>query len=116
MGNISLNWKANYKAGKIMALKSKQILFKVKEANGRSYVAKGKLDFLESKYKEPKKLKDYNFERFTSGISDGERVEEPSNDFKGNFNAATKNNDVTDFSLEDDPITYPVNRKRKQNI
>ena len=116
LGNIRFEWGPNYAAGKIKSLKSKQIIFKVKDNSGRSYVAKGKLDFLESKYKEPKKLKDYNFERFTSGISDGERVEEPSNDFKGNFNAATKNNDVTDFSLEDDPITYPINKKRKGNI
>ena len=57
-GNIEYKWKPNYQAGKIMALKSKQILFKVKDSKGKSYVAKGKLDFLEAKYKEPKKSKE----------------------------------------------------------
>lgn len=36
---------------------------------GKSIVGKGKLDFLDAKYKEPKSVKTYNFEKFTNGIS-----------------------------------------------
>ena len=102
--NIGFNWIPNYKAGKIMALKAKQILFKVKDIKGKSYVAKGSIDFLESKYKEKQKLKEYNFEKFTSGISNIEKAKTASKKLKGNFAAAAAGNDPTDFQLEDDPI------------
>ncbi len=101
---IKYEWKPNYSAGKIMSLKGKQILFKVKDSKGKSYVAKGKLDFLEAKYKEPKKLKEYNFEKFTSGISDEIKKKPVSTKFRGNFAAATADNDPTNFNNEVDPI------------
>lgn len=104
LGNIEFKWKPNYAAGKVMSLKSKQILFKVKNSKGKSYVAKGKLDFIESKYKEAKKLKEYNFEKFTNGISDMEKIKEASSKLRGKFSEATANNDPGDFELENDPI------------
>lgn len=110
LGNINLKWKANYAAGKVMSLKSKQILFKVKDAKGKSYVAKGKLDFLEAKYKEAKKLKEYNFEKFTNGISDLEKlkIKETSKKFRGNFVAAATGNDTSNIDFETDPIKTDV--------
>ena len=106
-GNISYAWTANYKAGKIMALKDKQILFKVKDSKGKSNVGKGKLDFLESKYKEPKKPKEYNFEKFTSGIADRTdniKKRPITTRLRGNFAGATTANDPEDFNKEVDPI------------
>lgn len=103
-GNINFKWKANYAAGKVMSLKAKQILFKVKDMKGKSYVAKGALDFLESKYKEDKKLKEYNFEKFTNGISSFNKAKDFTQKLRGNFATATSSNDPTDFSLENDPI------------
>lgn len=104
LGNLDFKWKPNYAAGKVMSLKSKQILFKVKNSKGKSYVAKGKLDFIESKYKESKKLKEYNFEKFTNGISDMEKIKEASVKLRGKFSEATSSNDPGDFELENDPI------------
>ncbi len=105
LANIQYKWKPNYTAGKIMSLKGKQILFKVKDSKGKSYVAKGKLDFLEAKYKEPKKLKEYNFEKFTNGITSDNIKKKPiSTKFRGNFAAATSDNDPIDISKEVDPI------------
>ncbi len=104
-GNIEYKWKPNYAAGKVMALKSKQILFKVKDSKGKSYVAKGKLDFLEAKYKEPKHPKEYNFEKFTNGItSDNIKRKAISYKNRGNFAAATADNDSVNTNLEVDPI------------
>ena len=102
--NIQFKWKPNYTAGKIMALKGKQILFKVKDSKGKSYVAKGKLDFLEAKYKEPKKLKEYNFEKFTSGISDGANKTDMFSKLRGNFESTTSSNDTDNIDNETDPI------------
>ena len=131
-GNIEFKWKPNYSKGKIMSLKGKQILFKVKDSKGKSYVAKGKLDFLEAKYKEPKKLKEYNFEKFTNGISDGIKRKPITTKFRGNFAAATADNNPEDFSKEvdpiqtdstdskyflenDDAIIFDLNRKKEDN-
>ncbi len=105
LGNIEYKWKPNYSAGKIMSLKGKQILFKVKDTKGKSYVAKGKLDFLEAKYKEPKKLKEYNFEKFGNGIiADNPKKASFTAKLKGNFAAATASNDATSTNTEFDPI------------
>lgn len=103
--NIEYKWKPNYSAGKIMSLKGKQILFKVKDSKGKSYVAKGKLDFLEAKYKEPKHPKEYNFEKFTNGITSDNIKRKPiSTKFRGNYAAATADNDPVNTNLEVDPI------------
>ncbi len=103
--SIEFKWKPNYTAGKIMSLKAKQIIFKVKDSKGKSYVAKGKIDFLESKYKEPKKLKEFNFEKFTNGIaSEVPKKSSFSNKIRGNFAAATASNDNVDIDNQNDPI------------
>ena len=105
LGNIEYKWKPNYSAGKIMSLKGKQILFKVKDTKGKSYVAKGKLDFLEAKYKEPKKLKEFNFEKFSNGtIAENPKQASFKEKLKGNFAAATASNDATSTDTEFDPI------------
>ena len=104
LGNINFAWGPNYAAGKIMSLKDKQILFKIKDSKGKSYVHKGKLDYLEAKYKEPKKIKEFNFERFTNGIADNPNRKDFTAKLKGNFAAATANNDTTDTNGEIDPI------------
>lgn len=66
---IEYAWKPNYKAGKIKALKFKVCVYKTKNLKGKSVVGQGKLDFLDAKFKEPKSVKNYNFEKFTNGIS-----------------------------------------------
>ena len=100
---IEFKWKANYTAGKIMSLKGKQIIFKIKDAKGKSVVAKGSLDFLEAKYKVPKKLKEYNFEKFGSGISESVKNSYISK-LRGNFAAATSANNAESTDSETDPI------------
>ena len=132
LGGINLKWKPNYMAGKIKSLKSKQILYKIKDSKGKSQVGKGKIDFLESKYKEPKKIKEYNFEKFANGISDNIKRKPISTKFRGNFAAATSDNDVTNINNEvnpiqtdstdskyfldnDDAIIFDLNRKKNDN-
>ena len=104
LGGINYKWKPNYTAGKVMALKDKQILYKIKDSKGKSQVAKGKLDFLEAKYKEPKKIKEFNFEKFTNGIADNPNKKDFIASLKGSFVSATSNNDTTDINSENDPI------------
>lgn len=74
--DIGFNWIPNFKTGKIKSLKNNQIIFKVKNLKGQSVVDKGKVEKLESKYKEPHKVKEFNFDKFTSGISQEAKIKE----------------------------------------
>lgn len=112
-GNISLAWKSNFAAGKIMSLKSKQVIYKIKDAKGSSKVNKGKVDFMESKYKEPKKLKKYDFTKFTNGISDIETAARKALEKnKPNYSVITSSNDNYDIDREIDPIQTDISDSR----
>lgn len=70
--NIKWSWVPNYKAGKVMYLKFKAILYKTRDLKGKMLVGAAKVDFLETKYKEKQNIKTYNFSKFTSGIVSSE--------------------------------------------
>ena len=104
-GNIEFKWKPNYAAGKIMALKNGQVIYKVKKTNGQSWVNKGKVEAMESKYKDAQKIKKYDFTKFTSGISNIESATRKTfNKNRGNYSAATASNNNYDVGREIDPI------------
>lgn len=104
-GNIKYKWTPNYAAGKIMALKGKQVIYKVKDLSGKSVVNKGKVDFLEAKYNEPQKVKKYDFAKFTSGISDIDSAARKTlKQNRGQYSAATASNNNYDVTRENDPI------------
>jgi len=95
---IEFAHKPNYKAGKIKALTFKSCIYKTKNLKGKSIVGKGKLDFLDAKYKEPKSVKTYNFEKFTNGIS-----QEATNHIFHKKKKAVVEKELDD-SVEFDPI------------
>ena len=100
--NIKYSWVKNYAAGKIQALKFKQIIYKTKDLKGKNLVGKAKLDFLESRYKEPQKIKQYNFSKFVKGISNtSSNNEDTSNKFN------LKN---IDFSNPNENMEGPIAR------
>ena len=69
MKSIKYGWTANLKASKIQSIKFKNCAYKAKQMNGRFMANEGKLDFLQSKYKEPHFGKTFNFSKFTAGMS-----------------------------------------------
>ena len=118
--DIKWAWKENYRAGKIQALKFKNIIYKTKDLKGKNVVGAAKIDFLESKYKEKQKIKMYNFTKFTNGIINKEHeIRKQSNKFdlrNISFNENPDNpndmdpiqNNNTDFRYrftDDDAIT-----------
>ena len=104
-GGVKFQWTPNFKAGKIMSLKDKQVIYKIKDAKGKSMVNKGKVDYMESKYKEPQKVKNYDFTKFTNGILDAEAAAKKIlKKNRGNYDAATSSNDNYDVEREIDPI------------
>lgn len=64
------DWKANIKSGKLKALPFKSCAYKTKDIRGRDIFGDGKVDFMESKHKEPHPGKIYDFSKFTNGISE----------------------------------------------
>lgn len=67
LGSVSWTWKRNFVVSKIQGLKFKGIIYKTKDSKGKYVVNNGSVDFLESKYKEPHKVKTYNFDKFNNG-------------------------------------------------
>lgn len=61
-------WKPNFEAGKIQAIKFKNCAYKIKDLKGKNKIGVARLDFLDEKYKVAKKIKSYNFAKFTNGI------------------------------------------------
>lgn len=103
-GNIEYKWKANYAAGKIMALKGKQVIYKVKDLKGKSAVNKGKVDFVEAKYKEPQKMKKYDFTKFTNGIAESDFARKKKHEQSENYSFTTALNDNHSTANDNDPI------------
>ena len=64
--NIGYNYKIKYKPGKVQTLKFKQCMYKLKDQKGKNMTGKGALNFLNSSATEPKKCKEYDFEKFTT--------------------------------------------------
>lgn len=102
--SIKWQWIPNYKAGKVQSLKFKFIIYKTKDLKGKNLVGQAKIDFLESRYKEKQKIKNYNFSKFTSGIATNTDNEDhykskPKFDLK-NINFSSNPNNPNDM----DPI------------
>lgn len=68
-GGVKWTFVPYFKPGKLQTLGSKDCAFKVKASNGKPLVGQGRLAFLESKYKEPHKIKTYNFGKYSNGVT-----------------------------------------------
>lgn len=68
LGNVNWKWEDHMKVAKIQGLKFKACIYKTKDKKGKNVVNFATVDFLESKYKEPQKVKMYNFDKFNNGI------------------------------------------------
>ena len=95
---INWEWKDTMRIAKIQGLKFKTCIYKTKDKKGKNVVNYGTVDFLEAKYKEPHKVKDYNFDKFNSGILHEENKKSKKQKF---------NPELIDFDEEDmeiDPV------------
>lgn len=101
---IKWAWIPNFKQGKVQSLKFKMIIYKTKDLKGASLVGQAKIDFLESRYKEKQKIKNYNFDKFSRDVSQ-EINDESSHKNKFDLKSINSNMDTDlDRSEEIDPI------------
>ena len=97
----------------------------MKDSKGKNVVNYGTLDFLESKYKEPHKLKEYNFDKFNSGIAHEETKKVKKNKFNPNYIDFDNEDveidpiqtDTTDSSVlfnNEDAVSFNLGEKKKK--
>ncbi len=80
LGAPKWDWKDTMKVAKIQGLKFKNCIYKVKDKKGKNVVNYGAVDYIESKYKEHHKCKEYKFDKFNYGVA----TEEESRKSKSN--------------------------------
>lgn len=68
-GNVEWEFTPYFKPGKLQTLGQKDCAFKIRGSNGKPVVGPGKFNYLESKYKEPKKIKTFDFGKYSDGVT-----------------------------------------------
>ena len=104
VGSVEWKYVETLKLGKLQALKLKQCGYLIKGDGGRMLSGPGNLQFLESKYKEPQKIKIYDFDKFSNGVT----TESDSDDSSKRKKLNLKNLDFIDERNEFDPIQTDV--------
>lgn len=126
-GNVEWKFIPYFKPGKLQALGTRDCAYKIRDAKGRPMAGQGKLNFLESKYKEPKKIKTYDFGKYSDSVtslseSSDEQPQKKKFDLKNldfkderdEFNPVQT--DTTDLNyLFDSEDAIIVNLKKKKN-
>ena len=99
-GNIKWEFVKYFKEGKLQYLGNTLCAYKICGTNGKPMVGPGIFSYLESKYKEPQKIKTYDFNKFKNNSSSESGNDDSNNRKKFNL----KNINFTDENREIDPI------------
>ena len=100
-GGVKWEFIPYFKAGKLQSLGQKDCAYKIRGSSGKSMVGQGKLGYLESKYKEPKKIKTFDFGRYSDGVATNT---EDDNDTKVKKKFDLKHLDFKDERDEINPV------------
>ena len=126
LGSPKWDWKDTFVEGKLQGLKFKGIVYKTKDAKGKNVVNYGSVDFLESKYKEPRKSKDFNFDKYNQGSVKAEKKVKKNKFDPDNLNWGELEGDVDPIQMNTSDVTYLFdnedaiivdlkNKRKKQN-
>jgi hypothetical protein len=97
--SVKWAWVKYFQVGKLQTLTQTKCAYKIRGANGRPMVGPGNFKYLESKYKEPQKVKKYDFGKFSDGVTT--ETEDTEN---GKKKFDFKNLDFMDERNEFDPV------------
>lgn len=100
-GDVKWEFINYFKVGRLQALGNKDCAYKIRGTNGKPVVGTGSLNYLESKYKEPKKIKNFDFGKYSDGVTT-ETEDDNDIDEKKKFNP--RKLDFTDSRNEIDPV------------
>lgn len=99
-GNVEWKFVPYFKAGKLQGLGTKDCAYKIKNTSGKAMAGQGKLNYLESKYNEPKKIKTYDFGKYSNGVT----TETEDDNYKPKKKFDANNIDFKDDDNEYNPI------------
>ncbi len=99
-GSVKWEFVKHFKEGKLQTLTQKRCAYKIRGENGKPIVGPGDFEYLQSKYKEPQKIKSYDFGKFSDSVTTD------SEDSEGNTKKKfdLKNLDFIDEKNEFNPI------------
>lgn len=109
---IKWGWKEYFQADKLSKLGFKQCAYKTKNVKGKVIIGPGKVDFLESKYKQKQEDKTFNFYKFTSGIHDETKApHSPSirNSKKNSFVSDSESDEFDPIQTDSTDANYFLN-------
>lgn len=69
---IKYDKKPNFKPGKVQSIKFKECIYKLRDGKGKNNIGIGKLNFIDSKYKEKQSETKFNFTKYSGGMADTE--------------------------------------------
>lgn len=104
LSNITWKFVPYFKEGKLQSLGTKDCAYKIRGENGKPMAGPGKLNYLESKYKEPHKIKTFDFGKYSNGVTTF--AEDDTSNIRKKF--SPKNVDFRDENNEIDPIQTDV--------
>ena len=97
-GNVKWEFVYWFKPGKLQTFGTKDCAYKIRGENGKPDIGQGKLNYLESKYKEPKKIKTFDFGKYSDGVTTDTEDNTDSN--------AKKKFDIKNLDFIDDRNEY----------
>ena len=101
-GGVKWKFVTNFKPIKLQAFGQKDCAFKFRGTNGKSSYGMGKMGYLDSKYKEPQKIKKYDFGKFSDSVTTTTEDSDINEKIKKKYNP--KNIDFLDDRNEFDPV------------
>ncbi len=81
-GDVQWKFVENFAPGKLQSFGQKDCAYKVRGNSGKPMAGQGKINYLDSKYKEPQKIKKYDFSKYTNGSTGIEEDTENENENK----------------------------------
>lgn len=110
-GKVTYGNSLKYKEGKVQALKFKRCMYKIRNLSGKIENGTAKVDFMPSKYKEKQKIKLYDFEKFSSGVTPNEEKKYIFNKFERNnlSNQHFPDDNNGPIKLDDSDLTFNIN-------
>ena len=66
---VKWEWVRNFEVGKLQTLKKNFFAYKIRDLNGKPIVGCGRFNYLDAKYKEPQKIKRFDFEKYSNSNS-----------------------------------------------
>ena len=97
---VTWDWVDYFKPGKLQYLPAKGCAYKIRDDKGKPMVGPGTFNYLESKYKEPRKIKNFDFGKYSDSVTTATEDDENYNKKKFDF----KNMDFTDDRDEINPV------------